>query len=253
MARRQQLKQLAQVTSSVVDVETRKVSNVVDPADDQDAATKNYVDSEVASPTTLDKARNPLASSGDGSSTGLAITATPAHDSHVVVDINGLSYPAGDGTKLKECYFSGDAGATAKNIADIVAGDVLYWNGVIAEVDLEATWDVDFHYVVASGTTAEALPTDIFSSASVVNMTIADRYYYGDTTSNAQSFNLPAISSATRGMIFDIKLVTKGASNLTVFPNGSDTIDEAASLVISTEKVSYTLRCPSQGTDWMAH
>jgi len=260
VARRQHLKQLAQVTTAVVDVETRKISNVVDPAADQDAATKNYVNTyvggEVASPTTLDKDRNPSATSGDGSSTGLAITSTPAHDSYVVVQVNGLSYSVGDGTKTKECYFSGDSGATARNIADIVAGDVLYWNGAIAGVELETSWEVDFFYVVASGTTTEALPTDTFVSTTpfslVVSASVNHAYYYVDSTTGARVGTLPAISSATRGKRFDIKL-DAGANTLTINPTGADTIDGASSLVISTVKVSYTLRCPSTGTDWKLH
>ena len=212
------------------------------------------MDDSVPSPTTLDKARNPSASSGDGSTTNLAISQTPSHDSYVKIGVNGISYELGDGVKTKDCFFSGDSGATARNIADIVSGDVLYWNGVIADVELLVTDEVDFFYETATGTTTEALPTDQFVTSATVNMTVDTRYWYCDTTSNAIQMNLPAISSATRGWIFDVKLDNRpGSNNVTIVPNGSDTLEEASSYVISTEKVSITIRCPSTGTDWKLH
>ena len=214
------------------------------------------LDGAVSAPTTLDKGRSSAVTSGDGSTTGLAITTTPAFDSYVQVVVNGIGYELGDGSKLKDCYFSGDSGSTARNIADIIATDVLYWNGVVVEFDLDATFEVDFLYETAQGTVVEPLPTDTFVSTTpfslVVTADVNHAYYYVDSTTGVRVGNLPAISSATRGKRFDVKL-DAGANPLTITPNGGDTIDGAASLVISTVKVSYTLRCPSAGTDWKLH
>lgn len=248
------LKQLAGVTASDIDADSRTVSNVTTPTTNDQAANKGYVDGAISAPTTLDKSFIPLATSGDGAATDIAISATPAHDSYVTVHVNGVGYEVGDGVKTKECYFSGDSGTTARNIADIIAGDFLYWNGVIAQFELDTDFEVDLYYETATTVVTEPLPTDAFPTTTPFAMTVDTRYYYCDTTSNSIGMLLPAISSGTRQIIFDIKLDIKGGSNtVTITPNGSDTVEGAASLVISTEKVSYTLRCPSTGTDWKFH
>lgn len=248
------LKQLDGVTSSDIDADNRTISNVTDPTTDDQAVNKGYADGIVSAPTTLNKAANPSASAGDGSSTGIAISSTPAHDSYVKVDVNGIAYELGDGVKTKDCYFSGDSGSTARAISAIVATDVLYWNGVIAGVELLTTDEVNLYYETSTTPTSGPPPDDQFVSSSTVNMSVDYRYWYCDTTSNAITMNLPAISSSTRQIIFDIKLDNKpGSNNVTIVPNGSDTIEESSSFVISTEKVSITIRCPSTGTDWKLH
>ena len=103
---------------------------------------------KAAVPTSADKAKVPGATSGDGQTTTLTITATPAGDGHVVVKVNGIAYEVGNGVKTKDCFFSADAGSTAQAIADIAATNVLYWNGVIAGFDLAGTDKIDFDYNV---------------------------------------------------------------------------------------------------------
>lgn len=75
-----------------------------------------------------------------------AITSTPSGDGYVRVDINGIGAEVGDGVRTKDCYFSADAGATARTIAAITAGDKLYWVGSVAGFQLAATDKVDFSY-----------------------------------------------------------------------------------------------------------
>ena len=79
-------------------------------------------------------------------STGIATT--PASASYVGVTINGDSPEIGDGVKTKDCYFSGDSGATAKSFTAIVATDKLYWNGSIAGYQLAVTDKISFEYNV---------------------------------------------------------------------------------------------------------
>ncbi len=93
-----------------------------------------------------DKARNPHATVGNYADTGLDISRTPALDSYVAVLVNGIQYELGDGVRTKDCYFSNDSGATARLIKDIVAGDSLFWNGLIAGFNLATTDEVDFDY-----------------------------------------------------------------------------------------------------------
>lgn len=84
---------------------------------------------------------------GNNSSTGISITYTPFADSNVQVLVNGLNVNLGDGsTTAQPCYFSNDGGLTAKLIKDIEAGDILYWNGIVAGYDLDDTDDIDLFY-----------------------------------------------------------------------------------------------------------
>lgn len=76
-----------------------------------------------------------------------AIVSTPTSDGSVDVYVNGLRQAlAGD--KTHDCYFSADSGTTAKSIANIAAGDVLYWVGSVAGFQLATTDIVDFTYNV---------------------------------------------------------------------------------------------------------
>lgn len=106
--------------------------------------------SAVGISTGIDMNKNPTITEADGDSTGLSITFTPFLDSYVNVKVNGMEVNLSDGDKLSECYFSNDGGVTAKLIADIEAGDTLYWNGSIAGFELDGTDDVDITYQKSS-------------------------------------------------------------------------------------------------------
>jgi len=91
----------------------------------------------------------PSATSGDGQDTGLDISVTP-DGGRVSVFVNGVQYMVGSGVKTEDCYFSNDAGSTARTFANIVATDSLYWNGVVAGFDLETTDILDMNYVTTA-------------------------------------------------------------------------------------------------------
>lgn len=93
---------------------------------------------------------NPTVTTVDGDSTGLTITYTPYDDSAVIIKINGLQCNLGDGAKDEACYFSADGGTTPRSVADITAGDTLYWMGSIAGYELEADDDIDIVYDASS-------------------------------------------------------------------------------------------------------
>lgn len=98
--------------------------------------------------TRADLNQNPNVTSVDGDSTGITITHTPFLDGNVTVKVNGMEVDLGD--KTFDCYFSNDAGVSARPVADIEAGDTLYWNGSIAGYELDATDDVDIRYMAGS-------------------------------------------------------------------------------------------------------
>jgi hypothetical protein len=84
-----------------------------------------------------------------------AVAFTPAASStnggYIGVGINpAFPYNVGDGTKVNvDCYFSGDAGATARSLKDVIAGDLLFWNQSVAGFNLDAATDVvSFFYSV---------------------------------------------------------------------------------------------------------
>ena len=82
----------------------------------------------------------PAVTAGDGSTTALTITNSPIGATKI--EINGLHVQLAS-DKLSDCYFSDDAGATAKIPA---AGDTLFWNGIIAGYELSASDRIDFIY-----------------------------------------------------------------------------------------------------------
>ena len=88
----------------------------------------------------------PNTTTADGDATGLSIANTPFGDSDVTVTVNGLGVDLGNGVKDEACYFSGDAGTTARAIADITAGDTLHWMGSIAGYELDGTDEIDIKY-----------------------------------------------------------------------------------------------------------
>ncbi len=109
-------------------------------------ATTAYTDAAVAAgtganPTSGNKFQASAVVSADETTTGLTIAATPASDSHVDIDVNGISEELGSGVKTAAFYYSSDGGTTAKTIAAIASGDTLFYNAVINGYDL-ATSDL---------------------------------------------------------------------------------------------------------------
>ena len=85
----------------------------------------------------------------DGDAVGGSITYTPFSDSAVTVKVNGLAVDISS-DKTGVIYFSSDGGATAKTVANIAAGDSLYWNGSVAGYQLETSDDLDITYQKSS-------------------------------------------------------------------------------------------------------
>ena len=92
----------------------------------------------------------PSATSADEDTTGITITYTPFNDSEIKITCNGLGVDIGNGAKDEACYFSADGGTTARAIADITAGDTLYWMGSVAGFELETDDEIDLRYEKSS-------------------------------------------------------------------------------------------------------
>ena len=112
--------------------------------------TKGYVDSVVDSiggATPIYQIENPLTTSGDYSSTGITLSNTPSQYSRVQLFVNGQLQKLGNGTFSNvDCYFSNDGGLSALSFTGLNFGDSLYWNGVSAGFELDATDEIDIIY-----------------------------------------------------------------------------------------------------------
>jgi hypothetical protein len=93
---------------------------------------------------------NPSVTTSDEDTTGGTITYTPFSDGHVDIRVNGFGVDVGDGAKDEALYFSVDGGTTARAIADITAGDTLYWMGSIAGFELEVDDEITIRYQKSS-------------------------------------------------------------------------------------------------------
>jgi hypothetical protein len=84
-------------------------------------------------------------------STNLALSHTPATTTWggwINVMVNGAIVRLGNGIKTKDCYYSADAGVTAKSAGNFVIGDMLYWNALIIGYNLDALDKICFFYVI---------------------------------------------------------------------------------------------------------
>lgn len=100
-----------------------------------------------AVPTTIDKNIAALVTVADGDrAIPGSISVTPGNHGYVMVAVNGKLADVGDGAKNADCYFSSDAGVTARAIADIVAGDTLHWIGSIARYELDTNDRISLYY-----------------------------------------------------------------------------------------------------------
>lgn len=84
--------------------------------------------------------------SGIYKATNTTITDIPK--TRVRVEVNSLEVKVGNGTKTAYCYFSGDSGTTARTYSNVAQGDSLYWNGDVAEYQLNDITDtITFIYM----------------------------------------------------------------------------------------------------------
>jgi hypothetical protein len=85
--------------------------------------------------------------SGNNSTTGITLSNTPSQYSRVQLFVNGQLQKIGDGTFSNvDCYFSNDGGLSALLFTSLVSGNILYWNGVSAGFELDATDEIDIIY-----------------------------------------------------------------------------------------------------------
>ncbi len=113
----------------------------------------------------------------------------------------------------------------------------------------KASNDVDGHLSGIDSKFATTLALPQYQSVSSTPITGAVNYHYSvDTSGGAIEIDLPAISGLTTGQRIYIKLKTAG-NDLTLDPNGSDTIDGQASYTLDVQHSAITL-VVGAGSNW---
>jgi hypothetical protein len=152
-----------------------------------------------------------------------------------------------EGANLYYTNARADARIAAANLTDL--NDVNYTAGagidgyVLTYSNTNTRWEAQ----AASGGGGGFSYTAITSASSPVTSAIST-HYGADSSGGAITFNLPALSGLSGGEEIRIKLNTAG-NNLTITPNGSDTIEGASTYVMSIAKEAVTC-VASSGTNW---
>jgi hypothetical protein len=158
-----------------------------------------------------------------------------------VVQLNGSAQlPAVDGSLL-----TGVSGSVAAlddigdvTITSINNGDALVYNSTSGD------WGNAPIGQSPPSVSVSSPSADVTLSAPLSSSVIQEIYIYSPTT--AIAVNLVAASTLNSGFIYQIKNRTSNA--MTITPNGSETIDGAASYVINISENSVTL--VTDGSNW---
>jgi len=134
-------------TGGYVSFDGNKITDVLTPTADTDAANKKYVDDTVDSLTYSTDINLTAISGTSGQYLATNTTVSSIPITNIKVNINSIEVNVGNGTKIADCYFSGDNGTTARSFTNVAQGDKLYWNGDVAKFQLETTDEIDFVYL----------------------------------------------------------------------------------------------------------
>ncbi len=88
---------------------------------------------------------------------------------------------------------------------------------------------------------------NIVAKTTTYTITAADHTVLCDASGGAFTVTLPAVSGVT-GLILNIKKTDSSGNAVTIDAAGSETIDSALTVVISTQYESVTIQC--DGTEW---
>ena len=141
------------------DTITQDNLNLSYPSGNTDAATKEYVDSNISVEHLALSNKDMIALSTIGV-TGVTLACAtrvlenPVSESQMRVLINNIPIDVGPG---KEAFFSDDSGVTARPVGEVALDDYLYWNSPNALYDLETNDSIDFEYLIHGPSTEDGV------------------------------------------------------------------------------------------------
>lgn len=143
----------------------------------------------------------------------------------------------------------------SNNLSDIGSASTARTNLGLGTIATQAAASVAITGGTINGTAIGATTITGSSSVSLANRTItattsaaaADYVVLVNATSAAVTYTLPAASSSTNRILV-IQKIDSSTNTVTVSPNGSDTINGAASQAISTQYGAITVQ--SNGSTW---
>ncbi len=188
------------------------------------------------------------------------------HTSYFAIDVNGNIRTSNTYTAsqiIKGANLLLDQTSTGSNggvfFRDLVTGNSIFFGPAPMTAGYSSTWILPNVTEGSHGATVAS--TDnvryraINQAAKTTNYTLTQNDYtiQFDCTSGALLANLPTaascyLSTSGVGLIFNIKKIDTGVNTVTITPNGSDTIDGAATLVIP---MKGNVQLQSTGTGWI--
>lgn len=176
--------------------------------------------------------------------------------------VDGVALAAGDRVLVKAQTTASQNGiyvaaAGAWTRADDADTDAKVKAGMLVPVEegtrqRGTTWALTAPNPIAVGTTALTFeqgggPEGTRLTAVGITLNEADKVVLVDASAAPVTISLPTAASA-RNRQYTVKKVDSSANAVTVDPSGAETIDDAATLVISTQYTSRTFK--SDGTEW---
>jgi len=129
------------------------------PSGNTDAATKEYVDSNISVEhlSVANKNMSALSTTGITGYTlacNTHILENPVANSQVRVLVNNITIDVGPN---QEAYFSNNSGVTARGVGEVAWGDLLYWDMTKAKYALESDDTIDFEYLIHGNSTENGI------------------------------------------------------------------------------------------------
>jgi hypothetical protein len=159
-----------------------------------------------------------------------------------VIDMSGTTFISSGGGGGGSVTGASNLG-TGSDIFSALVGTTLQFRSLLPGSGIALTQQANDIIIAASGSPAMTVVTETATYTALSS----DNVILVNATSGAVIINLPAASTLP-GHLYEIKKIDGSANNVTITPNGADKIDNASTVVISTQYANYSIT--SDGTNW---